>query len=72
MPSVWQVFDDRCQVCHSWQDRPDRTVPAMTLLLGLAVLAAGLVLGTVEAVRNDGYGRRPDRDDRTAAPQRYL
>lgn len=44
----------------------------MTFLLGLAVLAAGTILGTIDAVRNDGYGQRPDRDDRTAAPHRFL
>jgi len=44
----------------------------MELLLVLAVLAAGLVLGTFDVVRTDGYGRRPDHDDRAAAPQRFL
>jgi hypothetical protein len=44
----------------------------MSFLLGLAVLAGVAVLGTIVTVRNDGYGQRPDRDDRTAAPQRFL
>ncbi|MGN6446762.1 hypothetical protein [Amnibacterium sp.] len=42
------------------------------LLLLLAAVAAGAVLGTVEAVRRDGYGPRPDRSDRTADPRRLL
>jgi hypothetical protein len=44
----------------------------MTFLLGLAVLAAGMIIGTLDLVRSDGYGQRPDRDDRTAGPQRFL
>ncbi len=40
------------------------------LLLGLVfVLVSCIVLavvGTVRAVATDGYGRRPDRDDRSA------
>jgi hypothetical protein len=42
------------------------------LLLGLAVLSAGAILGTIDAVHNDGYGPRPDRNDRTADPRRLL
>jgi hypothetical protein len=42
------------------------------LLVALAVIAAGGVLGTVDAVRRDGYGPRPDRSDRTAARRRLL
>lgn len=42
------------------------------VLIVLGVLAAGGVLGTVGAVRSDGYGPRPDRADRTADPRRLL
>jgi hypothetical protein len=41
------------------------------VLIVLAVLAAGGILGTIGAVRTDGYGPRPDRGDR-GAEQRPL
>lgn len=44
----------------------------MTVLLGLAVLAVALMIGAITSVRRDGYGQRPDRDDRTADPRRIL
>ena len=44
----------------------------LVLLLLLAVLAAGALLGTVSAVRRDGYGPRPDRTDRTVDPHRLF
>jgi hypothetical protein len=73
--TVWQEIDERCQTRRSWPDPDVRSVPAMSIeivLLVLLVLAAGGVLGTVDAVRRDGYGPRPDRADRTADPRRLL
>jgi hypothetical protein len=72
---VWQEIDGCCQPCHSWPEIDDRTVPAMAvmiLLLVLAVLAAGALLGTVDTVRRDGYGPRPDRADRFVDSHRLF
>lgn len=44
----------------------------MILLLVLAVLAAGALLGTLGAVRRDGYGPRPDRADGFVDPHRRF
>jgi hypothetical protein len=44
----------------------------MLFLLILAAIAAGAITGTVALVRTDGYGPRPDRNDRTAARRRVL
>jgi hypothetical protein len=72
IPAVWQRIDERCQTRHSWPGGAVRSVSAMTFLLVLAVLGTIGIIGSIRLVRSDGYGPRPDRNDRTADPRRIL
>lgn len=59
---VWQYSIVQRHFCHSWRKHAARSFSAMILLILLAVLVAlavAGVVGTMRALRNDGYRRIP-------------
>jgi hypothetical protein len=56
VPQPWQEINYRCLSCHSWQDRDDCMITAMTYLLIILVIAAALAARTIDLLLHDGRG----------------
>jgi hypothetical protein len=53
---IWQKINVRWHSCHSWQDRDGVMITAMTYLMIILVIAAGLAVWTIDLLRKDGRG----------------
>lgn len=56
MARNWQKINAVCRSCHSWQERDERMITAMTFLTILLALSLLLVVHTVRTVLHDGRG----------------
>lgn len=56
---MWQEFEQRRHICHSWQDRDQRMISVMTLMLILLAVAVALIVTTIRSVRHDAPSARP-------------
>ncbi|GAA3006550.1 hypothetical protein GCM10010461_15810 [Microbacterium aurantiacum] len=57
--ALWQFSSWQRHSCHLWRNFEPRSFSAMILILLLTALSAIGVVGTVRALRNDGYRRTP-------------
>jgi hypothetical protein len=56
----WQKIDGHCHFCHSWQERDERRITAMTelIIFWTIVFVVAVVLSTLRDIYDDGLSRR--------------
>lgn len=61
----WQEINGLCLSCHSWQERQESMITAMTtaiILLAIALVAAQGLGRLVAMIATDGLGYRADSE----------
>jgi hypothetical protein len=67
MPRIWQEICPCRQFCHSWRDRCERSIVAMTALILIALVTALVVSLERHHRRTWGLPRAPHGADSTIA-----